>query len=111
MLSIPTIGKGALTMDSQQLTPEQFRQFQTIIHSISGISVPDNKIALLTNRIRRRLRARNLTEFDAYLKLLKSPLGTAELDGFLSAITTNETSFFRTQKHFDWLRTEFVDQL
>ena len=66
---------------------------------------------LLSNRIRRRVRATNVANFEAYLQLLRSPKGRDELEGFLNAVTTNETSFFRTQKHFDWLGGDFVDEL
>ncbi len=96
-------------MDTSQLTLKEFQQFQIFILKLCGISVPDNKITLLSNRIRRRLRATNIPDFEGYFKFLKSAAGKEELDGFLSAITTNETSFFRTEKHFDWLRTEFIE--
>lgn len=98
-------------MDTSQLTPSEFQQFQTFISKLCGICVADNKIALLSNRIRRRLRATNISSFSAYLTYLKSAAGKEELEGFLSAITTNETSFFRTEKHFEWLRTEFIETL
>ena len=98
-----------VAVDTSQLTLKEFQQFQTFILKLCGISVPDNKITLLSNRIRRRLRATNIPDFEGYFKFLKSVAGNEELDGFLSAITTNETSFFRTEKHFDWLRTEFID--
>lgn len=98
-----------VAVDTSQLTQHEFQQFQAFISKLCGISVADNKIALLSNRIRRRLRATNISDFSAYLAHLKSLTGKEELDGFLSAITTNETSFFRTEKHFEWLKTEFID--
>ena len=100
-----------VAVDTSQLTLKEFQQFQSFILKLCGISVPDNKITLLSNRIRRRLRVTNIPDFEGYFKFLKSAAGNEELDGFLSAITTNETSFFRTEKHFDWLRTEFVDTI
>ena len=98
-------------MDTTQLTAKQFQQFQAFILRVSGISVPDNKITLLSNRIRRRLRATNSADFESYLQYLKSAAGAEELDPFLSVVTTNETSFFRTEKHFEWLRTAFLESL
>jgi len=100
-----------VAVDTTQLTPKEFQQFQAYILKLCGISVPDNKITLLSNRIRRRLRATKIPDFESYFKFLKSTAGKAELEDFLSAITTNETSFFRTEKHFDWLRTEFIETL
>jgi chemotaxis protein methyltransferase CheR len=98
-----------VAVDSSQLTIQEFQQFQAFILKLCGISVADNKITLLSNRIRRRLRATNIADFERYFAFLKSAAGKEELEGFLSAITTNETSFFRTEKHFEWLRTEFID--
>jgi chemotaxis protein methyltransferase CheR len=98
-------------VDSSQLTFKEFQQFQAFILKLCGISVADNKITLLSNRIRRRLRATNIPDFQSYFTFLQSAAGKEELDGFLSAITTNETSFFRTEKHFEWLKTEFIETL
>lgn len=100
-----------MAVDASQLTPAEFEQFRTLIFQLSGIRVPDNKVMLLSNRIRRRVKATGLADFYAYLELVRSPSGHKELDGFLNAVTTNETSFFRTEKHFDWLRTEFIDDI
>ncbi len=98
-------------MNASQLSPQEFEQFQTLTYQLCGIRVPENKVMLLSNRIRRRVKATGVADFQAYLKLLRSPAGRDELEGFLNAVTTNETSFFRTEKHFDWLQTEFVDEL
>lgn len=103
--------QGRMAVVASQLTPQEFEQFQTLIFQLCGIRVPENKVMLLSNRIRRRVKAVGVADFQAYLKLLRSSDGRDELEGFLSAVTTNETSFFRTQKHFDWFCTEFVDDL
>jgi chemotaxis protein methyltransferase CheR len=66
---------------------------------------------LLSNRIRGRLKAGNFENFDVYYRFLTSPAGAAELEGFLDAITTNETFFFRTEKHFEWLKNDFITEL
>ena len=100
-----------MAVEASQLTPQEFEHFQTLIFQLSGIRVPENKVMLLSNRIRRRVKATGVTDFRAYLKLIRSPAGREELEGFFNAVTTNETSFFRTEKHFDWLRTEFVDEM
>ncbi len=98
-------------MDPSQLTSQEFEQFQTLIFQLCGIRVPENKVTLLSNRIRRRLKATGVPDFQAYLKLLRSPAGLVEREEFLSAVTTNETSFFRTERHFEWLGTTFVEEL
>ena len=100
-----------MALDASQQTPSEFEQFQKLIFQLSGIRVPENKVMLLSNRIRRRVKATGVADFRAYLKLLRASAGREELEGFLNAVTTNETSFFRTEKHFDWLRTEFIDEM
>lgn len=97
-------------MALERLRPQQFDQFCKFIYETSGIRVDKNKVTLLSNRIRRRVDACQLDGFDAYYKLLTSPAGAGELGGFLDAITTNETSFFRTQKHFDWLTDVWLSE-
>lgn len=98
-------------MSLSQLAPHEFEEFQRLIYRVSGIQVPETKVTLLSNRIRRRAKAVGAESFGAYLKLLQSPAGRGEWDGFLSAVTTNETNFFRTESHFEWLQTEFVKDM
>ncbi len=98
-------------MEFEHLNPRQFDQFCDFIYKESGIRIDERKVTLLSNRIRRRLKAGNFPDFDVYYKFLTSAAGADELAGFLDAITTNETFFFRTEKHFDWLRNEFVPEL
>ena len=98
-------------MEHQQLTDAEFAEFQKLIFRLCGIQVPANKVMLLSNRIRRRLRATGTAGYADYLRLLKTRAGNDELAHFLDAITTNETSFFRTEKQFQWLQSEFLDDV
>lgn len=98
-------------MEPSQLSSAEFDEFRRLIYRLSGIHVPDNRITLLSNRIRRRLRALQLPGYTQYLDLLKTTAGREEISFFLDAVTTNETSFFRTEKQFQWLQTEFLADL
>jgi len=98
-------------MELERLTPKQFERFQAFIYSSCGIKIDSAKITLVSNRIRRRVKAGNFADFDAYYSHLTSKSGVAELEGFLDAITTNETFFFRTVAHFDWLKDEYTKEL
>jgi chemotaxis protein methyltransferase CheR len=90
------------------LNAEQFRRFRDFIYEKSGIRMPDNKLSLLSNRIRRRLTAGQWSDFDAYYKHLTSIRGAGELEFFFDAVTTNETAFFRTPAHFEWFAEDFL---
>ena len=75
-------------MEHQQLTDAEFAEFQKLIFQLCGIQVPANKVMLLSNRIRRRLRATGTAGYADYLRLLKTRAGNDELAHFLDAITT-----------------------
>jgi len=94
--------------EPEKLSQRQFDRFRDFIYRQSGIRVDASKITLVSNRIRRRLRAGEHADFDTYYKHLTSAKGAGELEQFLDAITTNETHFFRTASHFDWFRSEFI---
>jgi chemotaxis protein methyltransferase CheR len=97
-------------MEHQRLSPEQFKRFSDFIYTASGIRIHDNKVLLLSNRIRRRLKSCDLGSYDDYFRLLKSRAGADEVECFLDVVTTNETFFFRTERHFTWLRETFIPE-
>ncbi|WP_442505464.1 CheR family methyltransferase [Novipirellula sp. SH528] len=102
--------KGQSTVGLPRLNSQQFDRFCDFIYENSGIHIDKNKITLLSNRIRRRVSAGGFDGFDSYYQILTSAEGANELAGFLDAITTNETYFFRTQKQFDWLCTDWLTE-
>ena len=71
----------------------------------------DGKRTLLSNRLRQRIRALGYTDFATYLNLLNSTAGRDEFPEFINAITTNETFFFRNPEQYDWLRSEFLQEV
>ncbi|MFN8854737.1 MAG: CheR family methyltransferase [Planctomycetaceae bacterium] len=101
----------ATLMEPDKLSPRQFELFRDFIYRKCGIRIEPTKVTLLTNRIRRRVKARQLPDFDAYYRFLVSPAGLGELEHFLDEVTTNETSFFRTPHHFEWFKGPFLDEL
>ena len=97
-------------MELERLSQQQFDRFSDFIYAHSGIRVDEKKVSLLSNRLRRRLKAGGFKNFDLYYKFLTSPAGAGELEGFLDEVTTNETFYFRTEQQFDWLKDAFLRQ-
>jgi chemotaxis protein methyltransferase CheR len=97
--------------EPDRLTPQQFQFFQKFIYERCGIKIDLSKITLVSNRIRRRLQPANCADFGAYYQFIISKAGATELVDFIDAITTNETSFFRTPSNFEWLKNEYVSEL
>jgi chemotaxis protein methyltransferase CheR len=93
----------------RDLTPEEFQRFRDLIYQVAGINYPKEKLELLSNRIRKRVRAVGAPIYDAYLQRLQRA-DDAERQPFLDAITTNETYFFRCQRHWDFFRQWLVQR-
>ena len=66
--------------DPEKLSPPQFERFRDFIYRQSGIRMDTTKITLVSNRIRRRLRAGEFSDFDTYYKHLTSPKGAARME-------------------------------
>ncbi len=98
-------------MNLKQLNQRQFDRFRDYIYQKSGIRIDERKVSLLSNRIRRRLKTGDFEDFDAYYRHLTSRQGADELEYFLDAITTNETSFFRSESHFTWFKSKFLPEV
>lgn len=99
-----------MTSDISSVIPSdrEFQLFQQLIENKLGIFLPPQKKALLSNRLWKRLIACDIHGFDEYYRYIQSPQGKGELNLALELITTNETYFFREQKHFDYLRDEIL---
>lgn len=94
-----------------ELTQDEFERFRGLIYRLSGIRIPATKRILVSNRVRRRLKATGIDGFSAYYAFVTSPAGAPELPRFLDEITTNETYFYRDGHHFEWFGTTFLTEL
>jgi chemotaxis protein methyltransferase CheR len=80
-----------------------FKRLQRIVYEKSGIALSDNKDALVSARVNKRLRALGIPDPQTYLKyVLKDETGE-EIVNLLDVISTNVTGFFREQHHFVFL--------
>lgn len=99
-------------MDLLKLSPQEFAAVSTLVYERTGIHMPESKIGLLSNRLRKRLRMLGLSSFDEYYRLLKDPKRSEdELPHFLSAVTTNETYFFRNDALWRYIRQTWIPQV
>lgn len=80
-------------------TSADFDRVQDLIYRRAGISLHDGKHAMVYSRLSRRLRDTGHQSFKEYLSWLEATEGD-EWQEFVNALTTNLTSFFREQHHF-----------
>lgn len=81
-------------------TDSDFDRVQSLIYQRAGISLHDGKHAMVYSRLSRRLRDTGHRSFSEYLGWLEQHDGP-EWQEFVNALTTNLTSFFREQHHFE----------
>ena len=83
-------------------TSADFDKVQAMIYRRAGISLHDGKHAMVYSRLSRRLRDTGFRRFSDYLSWLETHDGD-EWQEFINALTTNLTSFFRENHHFEIL--------
>jgi chemotaxis protein methyltransferase CheR len=81
-----------------------FDKFREIAYKKAGIDLKETKTALVSARIGKRMRALGCDTPNAYLNYLVHDQSGNELVHFLDCITTNLTSFFRENQHFEFLK-------
>ena len=97
-------------MADVELTGPEFERYLALIYKVAGIRIPASKKVMVSNRVRRRLRATGIASFAAYYSQLTSPAGATEMPAFLDAITTNETYFYRDTHHYEWFGATFLPE-
>ncbi|WP_256118433.1 CheR family methyltransferase [Shinella lacus] len=86
------------------LSSRNFDALSRYIYDYSGIKMPVSKLTMLEGRLRRRLRATGISNFNDYCDYLFKRGGIEKEAIFLiDAVTTNKTDFFREPKHFEYM--------
>lgn len=88
-----------------------FDAIVTLAHREFGLNIAPEKLKMVQSRLRHRLRALNLTDFDSYSDLVRSTDGADERRSMISALTTNVSHFFREPHHFDTLNTVVLPRI
>lgn len=88
-----------------------FDRLRSIIYEKSGIALHDGKEALVSARIRKRMRVLGIQDYREYLRRVSDDEDGTETVGLIDAISTNVTSFFREPAHFEFLGRKMTDWL
>jgi len=71
-----------------------------LIHARAGIAMGADKHNMVYGRLSRRLQRLRMKSFRHYIDQLEQEPDSEEWQGFINALTTNLTSFFRESHHF-----------
>ena len=91
-------------MISPNLSDRDFWRFSALVYEQCGIELHEGKKELVRARLSKRLRQGGFGDFKAYYQFVTEDRSGDELVNMLDAISTNLTSFFREEKHFDFLK-------
>jgi chemotaxis protein methyltransferase CheR len=106
MNALPLLTAESLQDREFTFSPRDFERVRTLIYQRAGIHLHEGKQAMVYSRLSRRLRDTQHQTFDSYLQWLESTSGETaqrEWQEFVNCLTTNLTSFFREEHHFQVL--------
>ncbi|MDH3326335.1 MAG: protein-glutamate O-methyltransferase [Gammaproteobacteria bacterium] len=88
-----------------------FEKIRRFIKDETGIKLSDGKKNMVYGRLSRRLRQVGMSKFSDYFDMVSANESSDERGQFINAITTNLTSFFREEHHFEFLKKDVVPRL
>lgn len=98
-----------LCASGDDLNDSTFNKIREVVYEKSGISLGENKQALVRARIAKRMRDLEMVTYDDYLDYVLNETTGDELEQMLDAISTNTTNFYREPSHFDMMRPVIKD--
>lgn len=107
-LSLPAESNGNAVLS---ISDSEFRLFSAMIYRIAGISMGPAKKPLVASRLMKRVKHFGLASYADYFHLISEAEQAEELQVAVDLLTTNETYFFREQKHFDFLQQTIIPSL
>ena len=96
------------TVVLKSIRDDEFAVFQNMIYEQVGITMSEKKKSLVEGRLAKRLRHFGFSDYSEYVQLIKNKSNVAERQMVIDMLTTNETSFSREQRHFDFLTDEVL---
>jgi chemotaxis protein methyltransferase CheR len=88
----------------QDISDNNFRRFSRLIHESCGINLHDGKKELVRARLGKRMREIGCNSFSKYFRIINDDSTGEELVKMMDAVSTNLTSFFREEKHFQFMK-------
>ncbi|MEM8577216.1 MAG: protein-glutamate O-methyltransferase [Pseudomonadota bacterium] len=99
----------SLDLDRQaELTQGAYERLAVLARDKWGLVLAPHKRRMVASRLRHRLGALDLPDFESYCTLIESAAGQSEWQHTVSALTTNVSNFFREPHHFTLLTERVV---
>ena len=95
----------------EPLSEALFQKFSALVYEKTGIYLKPEKRELLNARLGKRLRTTGIKSFKEYYEYVMHDRSGDELVQLIDVVSTNFTSFFREQAHFDFLIQKILPEL
>src|ERR1035437_4943949 len=90
------------------LKASEYDKIRKLAYDTFGLDLRTGKETLVSTRLARQIRQSGHLSFNAYYQHVVDDSTGKALINLIDALTTNHTSFFREQAHFDFLRKTFL---
>jgi chemotaxis protein methyltransferase CheR len=87
----------------KQLSARDFDRIRTLAYDYCGIDIERGKEELVASRLGKIMRELGIESYGAYYDYVVADKTSQALVTMIDSLTTNHTSFFREQQHFDFL--------
>ena len=94
-----------------ELSDQDFAAIKEFALTRAGLQIQDAKRLMVQSRLARRLRATGSASFSEYIQWISQEKSADEHGALISALTTNVTSFFRENHHFETLAARVLRNL
>ncbi len=87
-----------------------FEQIRQMVYDFCGVDLQGKQV-LVGTRLGKKVRDSGLSSFESYCEQVRQDPAGELFTSMIDALTTNHTSFFREQQHFDLLRNVVLPEL
>jgi chemotaxis protein methyltransferase CheR len=100
-----------MSIHEEYLSSRDYTRLCALIYEQAGIRLGTDKKTMVEGRLRRRLKALDMSTYSQYCDFLFRREGMKdELIPLIDVVTTNKTDFFREPGHFDFLTGTLLPQ-
>lgn len=104
-------GAGQPFAREDDLTDELFKKIAKYVYDRARITLGKNKMELVRARFGKVIRKRNMSGFREYFKWVEADASGEAFREVMNAISTNLTSFFRENDHFQFMTNTMLPQI
>jgi len=94
---------GSTAAFEAEISDRDFTRLAKSVYEHCGITMGENKRELAQSRLAKRLRLKGFSTYSDYLDEVLSQPDSDEFGDMIDALSTNLTSFFRENDHFEYL--------